>query len=65
MVNVDGTSVLHAARQEGVSDGAEEHDGENDEIFTKRQNKIPLRAKSKDSEIKTLVAAADLSRLRS
>jgi len=32
--------VLHAARQEGISDGAEEHDRKNDEIFTKRQKRF-------------------------
>jgi hypothetical protein len=47
MVNVDGTCVLHAARQECVSDGAEEHDRKNDEIFTKRQKD------SCESKIKT------------
>jgi hypothetical protein len=39
--------MFHAPREEGISDGAEEHDGKNDEVFTKRQNKIPVRAKSK------------------
>jgi hypothetical protein len=49
MVNVDSTGVLHAARQKGISDGAEEHDGKNDEILTKRQSNIPVRVKSKQT----------------
>ena len=49
MVNVDSTGVLHAARQKGISDGAEEYDGKNDEILTKRQSNIPVRVKSKQT----------------
>ena len=59
MVNVDSTGVLHAARQKGISDGAEEHDGKNDQILTKSQSNIP------ESEIKTNCyrgASAELSR---
>jgi len=43
MVNVDGADVLHAAREEGVSGGSEDYDGEQHEVFAKRQSAFPDR----------------------
>jgi hypothetical protein len=41
MMNVDGPNVPHAPRQKRISDGAEDHDGEKNQVFTKRQRLIP------------------------
>ena len=35
-MNVDGADLLHAARQEGISGGAEDDDHEQNQVFTKR-----------------------------
>jgi hypothetical protein len=41
MVNVYGTNVFHATGQECVSDGAEDNNAKQDQIFAKRQSAFP------------------------
>ena len=41
MMKVDGPHVPHAARQERISNGAEDDDGKQNQVFAKRQNGFP------------------------
>lgn len=42
VIDVDGAGLLHAAREESVSDGTEDHDAEDNEILTNGQASAPV-----------------------